>query len=101
MIRALAGWMLVQPLAMRTSNDQLRLGRVHSIGELPDPEMRGKIPFAPGDRVCWIEGRGDVFVLNETLLIVSLSAPLAYEPQEDILTGAALVNDHEADDGDG
>lgn len=87
MIRALAGWMLVQPLAMRTANDQLRLGRVHSIGELPDPEMQATIPFQPGDRVCWIEGRGEVYVLNETLLLVPLNGPLAYEPLDDIVTG--------------
>ena len=59
---------------MRTSNDQLRLGRIHSIGEIDDDEIADKIPFSPGDRVCWIEGRGEVFVLNETLLLVSLSA---------------------------
>ena len=87
MIRALAGWMLVQPLAMRTANEQLRLGRVHSIGELPDPDVQAQIPFHPGDRVCWIEGRGEVHVLNETLLLVSLSAPLAFEPLNDIIMG--------------
>lgn len=83
MIHALAGWMLVAPLAMRTSNDLLRVGRVHSIGELPDPEQHDKIPFAAGDRVCWIEGRGEVHVLNDTLLLVSLNAPIAFEPSLD------------------
>ncbi len=64
---------MLVPLAMRTADDQLRLGRVHSIGELGDPELQAKIPFHPGDRVCWIEGRGEVHVLNETLLLVALN----------------------------
>jgi co-chaperonin GroES (HSP10) len=83
MIRPLGGWMLVQPLLNQNSaNDQLRVGKVHAIGELPDQEMAARIPFKPGDRVCWIEGVGAVHVLNETLLLVSLGAPLAYEPVE-------------------
>lgn len=94
MIRALAGWMLVQPLAMRTSNAQLRLGRVHSIGDIPEDAVV-HIPFSPGDRVCWIEGRGEVHVLNETLLLVSLNAPLAFEPLDDIVTGNGLDRDHD------
>jgi hypothetical protein len=88
MIRALAGWMLVQPLNTHASaNDQLRLGRVHSIGELPDAEMQAKIPFKAGDRIAWIEGTGPVHVINETLLAVALSAPLVYEPLEDLVVG--------------
>ena len=94
MIRALAGWMLVQPLAIRTANDQLRIGRVHSLGELPDETMK-QIPFHPGDRVCWIEGRGEVHVLNETLLLVSLNTPLAFEPLDDIVSGNGVERDHD------
>jgi hypothetical protein len=85
MIRALAGWMLVAPLAVRQSaNDSLRLGRVHSIGELPDPDMQDKIPFKAGDRVAWIDGVGQTFVINETLVAVSLNAPIVYEPADDL-----------------
>jgi hypothetical protein len=78
--------MLVQPLAVHGANDQMRVGRVHSIGEVPD-EAQARIPFAPGDRVCWIEGRGEVHVLNETLLLVSLNTPLAFEPLDDVVSG--------------
>jgi hypothetical protein len=86
-VRALAGWMLVQPLNVKTANDQLRLGRVHAIGELPDAEMAAKIPFGVGDRICWIETpASNVHVLNETLLLVPLSAPMAYEPREDLIS---------------
>jgi hypothetical protein len=85
MIRALAGWMLVAPLPTPTApNDQLRLGRVHSIGELPDPDMQARIPFEPGDRIAWIEGVGKAHAINETLLVVALGAPIVYEPLDEI-----------------
>ena len=95
MIRPLAGWMLVQPLLSQNSaNDQLRVGRVHAIGDIHDEQLAERIPFKPGDRVCWIEGVGQTHVLNDTLLLVSLNAPLAYETIE-----AELVdNDSEPDD---
>jgi hypothetical protein len=81
MIRPLAGWMIVQPLLNNTAaNDQLRVGIVRSIGDLYDDDIAAKIPFTEGDRICWIEGAAPTHILNETLLLVSLGAPLAYEP---------------------
>jgi hypothetical protein len=82
-IRAVAGWMLVQPLSAQSANELLRVGRVHSIGELPDPEMTQRLPFGPGDRVAWIDGEGRVFEVNDTLLAVSLNAPIVYELARD------------------
>jgi hypothetical protein len=97
-VRALAGWMLVQPLNVKTANDQLRLGRVHAIGELYDEEMAERIPFSVGDRICWIETpASNVHVLNETLLLVPLNAPMAYEPREDL----ASDNNGHREDSDG
>lgn len=98
MIRPLAGWMLVQPLLNQSSaNEQLRVGRVHAIGEIPDETLAQRIPFKPGDRVCWIDGVGQVHVLNETLLLVSLNAPLAYEPADAALA-AEIEDSCDADD---
>ena len=85
-IRAVAGWMLVQPLRGQQSNDALRLGRVHSIGELPD-DMSERLPFKPGDRVAWVDGKGQAFAVNETLIVLSLNAPVVYEPLEDLVIG--------------
>jgi hypothetical protein len=83
MIHPLAGWMLVQPLlSQNTANDKLRVGQVHAIGDIHDEQLAERIPFKKGDRVCWIDGIGQVHVLNETLLLVNLGAPLAYEPAE-------------------
>lgn len=77
--------MLVAPLNANGANPQLRLGRIHQIGELPDSEMRDRIPFKAGDRIAWIDAPNAVHVLNETLLLVPLGAPLAYEPAEDLV----------------
>ena len=50
--------------------------------------MTAKIPFGPGDQICWIEGVGlPTHVLNETLLLVSLSTPLAYELLDEVVMG--------------
>lgn len=90
MIRPLAGWMLVHPLlSQNNANDQLRVGTVHAIGDLHDDELAKRIPFKPGDRICWIDGIGQTHVLNETLLLVNLAAPLAYE---------VIDNDDQPDD---
>ena len=101
MIRPLAGWMLVQPLLhQNTANDQLRVGKVHSIGELHDEQLEAKVPFTAGDRICWIDGvGGPVHVLNDTLLLVSLGAPMAYELASDIAK-AAVVDDGPAEPDD-
>lgn len=88
MIRAVAGWMLVQPLtAQQGGNDRLRLGRVHSIGELPDAEMAERLPFKAGDRVAWVDGIGKAFPVNDTLIALSLNAPIVFEPLEDFVIG--------------
>jgi co-chaperonin GroES (HSP10) len=80
-IRALAGWLLVQPLNIQTANEQLRLGKVHHVGVLHDEHLMESIPFAEGDRVCWLESATSrVTVLNETLLLVPLGEVMAYEP---------------------
>jgi co-chaperonin GroES (HSP10) len=80
-IRALAGWLLVQPLNIQTANEQLRLGKVHHVGELHDDEVMARIPFSEGDRVCWLaSATSRATVLNETLLLVPLAEVMAYEP---------------------
>ena len=100
MIRPLAGWMLVQPLlSTNSANDQLRVGKIHSIGDIHDPDVEKRIPFDVGDRVCWIEGIGQVHVLNDTLLLVSLNSALAYEPAGDAEPVQVAAGDANLTDG--
>jgi co-chaperonin GroES (HSP10) len=80
-IRALAGWLLVQPLNIKTANEQLRLGKVHHVGVLHDDDIMERIPFGAGDRICWLaSATSRATVLNETLLLVPLGEIMAYEP---------------------
>ena len=96
-ICAVAGWMLVQPLNGPTANEQLKLGRVHSIGEIVDPEMAARVPFAAGDHICWVDS-SNVHVLNKTLLLVPLNVVMAYEQMDD---ADADVNGKQVEVGDG
>ena len=76
---------MVAPLQWSGANDHLRVGIVHTVGDLPPTAPVSELPFQKGDRVCWIEGvGGPVHVLSEQLVIMGMGVPIAYEPASDL-----------------
>jgi hypothetical protein len=80
--------MLVAPLQRAGANANMRIGVVHTMGEMPPNAPVEELPFDKGDRVCWIESAGGpVHVITDQLVIMSMGVPIAYEPAVDLRRG--------------
>jgi hypothetical protein len=81
MIRALPGWLLVQPLG--TPRERLCVGRVHSLGALSDEQAK-HVPFGSDDRVAWPVD-APCYPISDHLALVPLQALIAYELTADLV----------------